>query len=71
MSFWIAVPTLKKVQQAGLGTVRRFFRSQGARREKLETKLAALPGARPLTPDPAVVTVGRLLTQTLVRQINR
>lgn len=62
-------PSLEEVQQAGLGTVRRFFRSQGARREKLEAKLAALPGAQPLTRDPAVLTAGSLLTQSLVRQI--
>ncbi len=62
-------PSLGELQKAGAGTIRRFFRGHGARHVKLESKLAQMTSAQPLTRDSAVLTAGSMLTRSLVRQI--
>jgi len=65
-------PSLQELQRAKPAIVRRFFRSHGARgAEKLEQKLREISQAQALTNDSAIVTVGRMVTQSLVRQVRQ
>src|SRR3989442_339384 len=48
-------PTLAAVQRARPSTIRQFYRAHNCRKaDVIETRLAAIAGARPLTTDPAV-----------------
>lgn len=65
-------PSLQQLQRAKPATIRRFFQNCGARgSEKLEQKLSQIRQAQALTNDPALMTVGIMVTQSLARQIQQ
>ncbi len=63
-------PTLKKIQEAGLDTIRGFYRQHGCRRrERIEERLNAIALAQPLTEDAAVVATSVLVVKSIVRTL--
>lgn len=63
-------PTLDALQRARPATVRRFYHAEGCRRAtRIETRLAEIRTATPLTGDDAVITSSVLYVQLLVEQL--
>ncbi len=68
--FLIRWPTLAKARRAHKTTLGRFFRAHNARSQKLiESRIATLRKAMPLTKDPAIVEPGSLMAVALATQI--
>jgi transposase len=64
-------PTLKAVQGAHPGTLRKFFHAQNCRSEKLiQSRIDAIYAAMPATEDPAIVEAGALAVRQLAAQID-
>jgi transposase len=63
-------PTLEKVKKARPDTIRTFYRQHGCRSsERIEERLEAICGARPLTGDPAVIKTSACMVQAIVRTL--
>jgi len=63
-------PSLVAVQQAGRSALRHFYLAHGGRDPGwVETRLAEIVNARPLTSDAAVLQVATQMTSVLVRQL--
>lgn len=63
-------PTLAAVQRARPATVRRFYQQHNCRRATvIDTRLAAMATARPLTTDPAIVDTLSLAVQAEAAQL--
>lgn len=63
-------PTLAALQRARPTTIRHFYTTHGCRRPaRIETRLAEITAAIPLTRDAAVITSGALHVQLLTRQL--
>jgi transposase len=64
-------PTLREIQSAHPGTLRKFFHAQNCRAEKLiQSRIEAIRKAQPVTEDPAILEAGALDVQHLVAQID-
>ena len=64
-------PTLKDLQAAHPGTLRKFFHAQNCRSEKLiQSRIDAVYTAQPATEDSAILEAGALDVQQLAAQIN-
>lgn len=63
-------PSLEKLQRARPGVVRQFYLSHGCRRRQLlGQRLEAIGQAQPLTRDPAVQLVSKMIVQALIAQL--
>ncbi len=68
--FLIKWPTLYKARRAHNDTLERFFRAHNSRSQALiESRIATLNKAMPLTKDPAIVEPGSLMSIALASQI--
>ena len=63
-------PTLESLQRAKPQTIRAFYYAHNARRpDRVESLIAALAAARPLTQDRPVIEANRLTVQMLAKQL--
>jgi transposase len=63
-------PTLEKIKKVRPDTIRAFYRQHGCRSsERIEERLKAIPGAKALTEDPAVIATSVCMVQAIVRTL--
>jgi transposase len=63
-------PTLEKIKKAKPDTIRTFYRQHGCRSsERIEERLKAIPAAKGLTEDPAVIVTSVFMVQAIVQSL--
>jgi transposase len=63
-------PTLEKIKKAKPDTIRTFYRHHGCRSsERIEERLKAIPAAKGLTEDPAVIVTSVFMVQAIVQSL--
>jgi transposase len=63
-------PSLGKAKRARVGTLTTFFHQHGVRRqEQIDTRIALIKGALPLTTDSGVIVPSLLATRTLIAEL--
>ncbi len=68
--FLMKWPTLQKLQKSKPGAVRQFYRAHGCRsRERIDSRIADMRRAYPLTTDPAIIQSSVLMLKALVPQL--
>jgi transposase len=68
--FLMRWPTLKKAQRAHPDYLRQFFRDHNCRsKDRIEERIAAIRGSRPLTKDPAIIEPAVLMVKAIIQQL--